>query len=59
MITSGAISVLNGMLPAMKTTEPYSPRQRDSAKPKPVSAAGKSSGMTTRQKVRRPDAPMT
>ena len=36
-ISSGAISDLNGMLPAMKITEPYSPTPRAKASAKPVS----------------------
>ena len=40
MISSGAISDLNGMLPAMKITEPYSPTPRAKASAKPVASAG-------------------
>ena len=40
MISSGAISVRIGMLPEMKTTEPYSPTARANASAKPVSQAG-------------------
>ena len=40
MISSGAISVFIGMLPEMKTTEPYSPSARAKASAKPVSSAG-------------------
>ncbi len=40
MIISGAISVLNGWLPAMKITEPYSPTPRANAKAKPVNRQG-------------------
>ena len=42
MMSSGAISVLIGMLPEMKTTEPYSPSARAKARAKPVSSAGQS-----------------
>ena len=38
---SGVISVSNGLLPAMKTTEPYSPRHLPNARPKPVRTEGK------------------
>ena len=51
MISSGAISVFIGMLPAMKTTEPYSPTARAKASAKPVSSAGSSAGRITRQNV--------
>jgi hypothetical protein len=51
MISSGVISERSGMLPAMKITEPYSPRARASASTKPVSAAGSSSGSSTRRKI--------
>ncbi|SSS48322.1 Uncharacterised protein [Acinetobacter baumannii] len=44
MIISGAISVLNGWLPAMKITEPYSPTPRANAKAKPVNRAGSNIG---------------
>ena len=40
MISSGVISVIIGMLPAMKITEPYSPSARANASAKPVSSAG-------------------
>ena len=40
MMSSGAISVFIGMLPEMKTTEPYSPSARANASAKPVSSAG-------------------
>ena len=40
MMSSGAISVIIGMLPAMKITEPYSPSARAKASAKPVSSAG-------------------
>ncbi len=48
MMSSGAISVFIGMLPEMKTTEPYSPSARAKASAKPVSSAGKSVGRITR-----------
>ena len=40
MMSSEAISVFIGMLPAMKTTDPYSPIARANAMPKPMSQAG-------------------
>ena len=40
MMSSGAISVCIGMLPEMKTTDPYSPTARANASAKPVSHAG-------------------
>ena len=43
-ISSGAISETNGMLPAMKITEPYSPTARAKASATPVSSAGVSAG---------------
>ena len=43
-MSSGAISVTIGMLPAMKTTEPYSPSARANASAKPVSSAGSTIG---------------
>src|SRR6266496_778660 len=51
MMSRGEISVFIGMLPAMKTTEPYSPTARAKARAKPVSQAGRSAGRTTRPKV--------
>src|SRR2546425_7585732 len=42
MMSRGEISVFIGMLPAMKTTEPYSPTARAKARAKPVSQAGRS-----------------
>ena len=48
MISSGAISDLNGMLPAMKITEPYSPAPRAKASAKPVASAGAIVGRITR-----------
>ena len=41
-ISSGAISEMMGMLPAMKITEPYSPTARAKASAKPVRSAGSS-----------------
>jgi len=43
-----AISVSNGMLPEMKTTEPYSPIARANANAKPVTRAGSKVGMMIR-----------
>ena len=43
-MSSGAISVLIGMLPEMNTTEPYSPSARANASAKPVRSGGKTSG---------------
>ena len=57
MMRRGVISVFIGMLPAMKTTEPYSPRARAKARAKPVIQAGKSAGRTTRPMVCRRFAP--
>ena len=57
MMSSGTISVLKGMLPEMKTTEPYSPSARAKASAKPVNSAGSISGKTTRQKVCQAFAP--
>ena len=51
MMSSGVISVFIGMLPEMKTTEPYSPSARAKARAKPVSNAGQISGRMTRAKV--------
>ena len=51
MMRSGVISVFIGMLPAMKTTEPYSPRARAKASAKPVIQAGSRAGRTTRRNV--------
>ena len=45
------------MLPAMKMTEPYSPRPRAKASAKPVSSAGRIVGRMTRQKVCQRRAP--
>ena len=44
MMSSGTISVFIGMLPEMKTTEPYSPIARAKARAKPVSSAGATVG---------------
>ena len=46
-ISSGAISVTSGMLPAMKITEPYSPTPRAKASAKPVRIAGARPGSST------------
>ena len=51
MISSGTISVFIGMLPEMKTTEPYSPSARANASANPVSSAGISAGAITRMNV--------
>jgi hypothetical protein len=56
-ISSGAISETNGMLPAMKITEPYSPTARAKASATPVSTAGASAGSTTLNTVCRRVAP--
>ena len=50
-ISSGAISVLNGRLPAMKMTEPYSPTARAKASAKPVRMAGARPGSSTLEMV--------
>ena len=42
------------MLPAMKTTEPYSPSARAKASAKPVSSAGAIAGSSTRRNVCQP-----
>ena len=44
MIRRGAISVEKGLLPAMNTTLPYSPRHLPKARAAPVKRAGNSSG---------------
>ena len=49
MISNGTTSVCIGMLPEMKTTEPYSPSARAKASAKPVSSAGTSAGAITRR----------
>src|SRR6476659_7743037 len=46
---SAEISVFIGMLPEMKTTEPYSPMARANASAKPVSHAGYRYGRMTRR----------
>src|ERR1039458_5446866 len=51
MISNGAISVFMGILPDIKTTEPYSPTARANAKENPVIQAGTREGKTTRLKV--------
>ena len=56
-ITSGAISLLNGMLPAMKITEPYSPAARAKARAKPEIRAGASTGAITWVSRRQAPAP--
>ena len=50
-ISNGAISVLPGMFPEMKTIEPYSPTARANASANPVSAAGRTAGKITRRNV--------
>jgi hypothetical protein len=44
MMISGEISVLNGIFPAMKTTDPYSPSALAKERAKPVNIAGINSG---------------
>ena len=51
MIKSGVISLIIGILPAMKITEPYSPSARAKASAKPVSSAGVTIGKITCRKV--------
>ena len=51
MINNGVISDTMGMLPAMNTTEPYSPTARAKASAKPVISAGSSAGSSTRRMV--------
>ena len=51
MMSSGVMTVFIGILPAIKMTEPYSPRARANARAKPVSSAGVSIGRITRQKI--------
>src|SRR5262249_32628548 len=46
-ISTGAISVLNGMLPETKTTDPYSPSARANARANPVVRAGYKGGNRT------------
>src|SRR4030095_13187609 len=50
-MSTGAISVLNGMLPDTKITEPYSPMPRAKASANPVTVAGSSGGIRPRQNV--------
>src|SRR5258706_8084613 len=57
MITSGTISETCGMLPAMKITEPYSPRAREKARALPVISAGSRAGKMTRRKTSSGPAP--
>ena len=47
----------SGMLPAMKTTEPYSPTPRANAMENPVSRAGRSIGRMTRLNTYHREAP--
>ena len=56
-MSTGAISVLKGMLPDTKTTEPYSPMPRARARAKPVIVAGNRVGTITRRKVWKRVAP--
>src|SRR6202000_2145093 len=51
MIIKGAISEIIGRLPAMNTTEPYSPMARAKAIALPVRMVGISVGKTTRRIV--------
>src|SRR4051812_49910533 len=51
MMSSGVISVRIGMLPEMKTTDPYSPSARANESAKPVISGGSSSGKRTRVMV--------
>ena len=53
----GAISVLNGRLPEMKTIEPYSPMARANASAKPVMTGGNNDGAMTLTNVRNRPAP--
>ncbi len=57
MITSGAISVFIGMLPEMKTTEPYSPSARAKASAVPVTQAGRNRRQDDADRVLRRLAP--
>ena len=57
MITSGVISEIIGMLPAMNTTEPYSPIARAKASANPVASAGRIAGKITRTNVCNREAP--
>ena len=57
MMSSGAISDLFGMFPAMKITEPYSPMARAKASANPVMSVGNSVGAMMLQKVLKRLAP--
>ena len=57
MISSGVISEIIGMLPAMKMTEPNSPMAREKASVKPVSSAGKMAGKMILTQVCSREAP--
>src|SRR4030095_10526053 len=57
MMSKGDISVDIGILPEMKTTDPYSPRERAKDKVKPVSKAGRMFGKITAVKVLSRPAP--
>ena len=50
-------SVLLGMFPEIRTTEPNSPRQRASARPPPARIAGMRLGSTIRRKIVEERAP--
>ena len=56
-MTSGAISLLKGRLPAMKITEPYSPTARAKASAQPATSAGATVGSTSDRKRRPAPAP--
>ena len=56
MMRSGVIPVSYGVLPAMKTTLPYSPRLLANAMVNPATSAGKTSGMMTLQNICTRDA---
>ena len=56
-ISCGAISLLKGMLPEMKTIEPYSPMARANASAKPVMIEGSSVGAMILRNVRNRPAP--
>lgn len=58
VITKGRICDTIGMLPAMNTTEPYSPVARANIMPKLVIKAGINSGNTTRRTMVKRLAPM-
>src|SRR5688500_2280117 len=57
MICSGAISVCPGIPEAMKSTAPYSPTDRATDSPSPLSHAGSSAGKITRRNVYHRPAP--